>query len=55
MLNKTWFKKKKISPKRKVQDWLLQKTQVSFNSYALITTKFEVDKNHYERFVVNKT
>ena len=32
--------------KKKVWDWPLQKTLVSFDLCALISTKFEVDKNH---------
>ena len=36
-------------------DWLLQKTQVSFNLYAFISTKFEVDENHCARFDVSTT
>ena len=53
MFNKLGLTKENQS--KKSVGWLLQKTLVSFNLYALISTKFEIDKNHCTQFDVKTT
>ena len=54
MFNKTRFNKRKPVQK-KVWDGFLQRTHESFHLYALISTKFELDKNHSAPFGVKTT